>query len=426
MLTIHPTLPNFVRPSDHSTFSPSSTDIWTTCPFSIGWVRDHNIESIDTDDSKRGTLAHSYCEAVFHQKTNNVEIPVKLTMDLLAWEKTHPGDFEEIRNCAEVYSTVVIHWLVERRHEIGNILWWGLERGIPIFPEEGCFGTGDCVIVAEKATIIIDYKHGKKPVDADSEQLLSYAGGVARYLQNIPEDYQFISVVVQPRVEYAPKEARFSLEAINHHLTNIWNAIQASKKPDLEPCEGSHCFWCPAKRTPDLSKKCPAVAGRPLKAAQENFGQFLSDMNAPVAKLSDANPKRDAAMLKIMALMPLLEQITKDAEAEFLYRISQGEHIPGLSEKQVIGKREWAHDDIEAVAAHIKKYFPHAEPLRTVTSLKPLGEIEKMTGKNSMDPLTLRKVTKKLDVHDDKRKEVLGQLAAYGNLTNNIPNEDGN
>lgn len=426
MIQILPALPNFVRPSEHSIYSPSSTNIWRTCPFSINYVKSKNIPNIDTDDSIRGTYAHSYGEALFHERTSGTPIPVKLTMDLLAWEKKHPGDFEEIRNCAEVYVTVLLHWLTEKQHIVGEILWWGLERGIPIFPEEGCFGTGDCVIVGTNATVIIDYKHGKKPVDADSEQLLSYAGGVARHLVNIPNDYQFYSVVVQPRVEYAPKEARFDLEQINHHLTNIWNSIQESKKPDLEPCEGSHCFWCPAKRTPDLSKKCPAVAGRPLKAAQENFGQFLSDMNAPVAKLSDANPKRDAAMLKIMSMMPLLEQIAKDAEAEFLHRMSEGEHIPGLTEKTVMGKREWAHDDIDAVANHIQKYFPKCEAVRTVRSLRPLGEIEKITGKGSMDPLTLRRVTKKLDIHDDKRKEVLGQLAAYGNLMNNVPNEDGN
>lgn len=416
MITIHEALLNFVRPSDHSTFSPSSTDRWMACPYSI--KASEGIPSESSVYSEEGTLCHSVCEALFYEEYYGIPFPNDLTMQMLNWDMKKPGTSQEMMSCAHTYVDVVTHYL--NSDEIGEVIWWGLEKGIPIFPEEGCFGTGDCIIVGTKATATIDYKHGQgKNVQADSPQLKSYAAGVARHLTGLPDDYKFISVVVQPRTDIAPKTAEYSYNEIMHHLGLIWEAIQESKTAS-EPCEGSHCYWCPAKRTKDPTKKCPAIADKAFKVAQEDFGKFLEDMHVPNKSLANqTTERRDAAILKVISLLPLMKKIAEDGEAEFMYRMEKGETIPGVKLVEEPGKRQWVFDKDESMISALKVNFPDLNPVKEIpatTKLMTITEVEKIVGKNKCDGLTIKKITKKVKVEDSKVQEVLNELSSYNNM----------
>jgi hypothetical protein len=223
---------------------------------------------------------------------------------------------------------------------------------------------------------------------------------------------------VQPRTDATPKVHTYSHAELFNHLNEVSNAIMLSKQPDLEPVEGNHCFWCPARRTKDMNLKCKAIKEKALLVAKEDFGTFLKDMNAPVTNLTDPNSKRDAAIIKIISLLPLMQQIAKDGTEEFLDRIARGENIPGLVISHKEGRREWANDE-EYTISILKEAYPELEPIKTVTSLKTITEIEKIVGKNKMDKFTKKSLTKKLSIEDKKVQEVLGEMSAYGNLINN-------
>lgn len=410
-ITIEPGLLNFVRPSDHSTYSPSAADAWLACP-----ARKRLIEGIPSESSKyseEGTLAHSVCEAIFRQELYGIEFPADLNIQLAMLD----DQGAEMIDCAYTYYNVVTGWLNDEA-TIGKVLFFGLEQGIPVYPKQGCYGTADCVIIGERGAVIIDYKHGKgKNVGAQSLQLKVYLAGVFLHLHTFPEDYMFHAVVVQPRTDAAAKTHTYMREDIQEFSKEIARAIDASENPSAEPVEGNHCYWCPAKRTHDLSKKCPLILEKPMKLAQENFGKFLKDMEMPCVMTDElaSTPKRDAAMLKILALAPLVSRIAEDAENELMMRIERGEQIEGLQVYHEAGRRKLNVESIEDAEALLTPHFPGLKVSKTVTktSLRSITEIEKELGKGKLDPFCIKPLKKKVKVVDEKVRSILNDMRAY-------------
>jgi len=418
-LMVHPLLENFKRPTPHSIFSPSAGDRWMSCPYSIDATK--GIPEETSKYAEEGTLAHSVCEAVFRKNQFDIPFPPELSIQMIGYDDV------EMMECAEGYSQVVSHWL-SNQAIIGTVLSFGLERGIPIFPEEGCFGTADCLIIGTNAAVVIDYKHGKgKNVSANTLQLKVYAAGVARFLTNVPEGYKIYAVVYQPRTDQAPKETSYTMPELNQCLGDIWNAINKSKEAGLEPVEGSHCFWCPANRTKDLNFKCKAIKEKPLKLAQENFGKFLADMNTPVVKITDPNPLRDQAIIKIMALYPMMKRIAESGAEEFMMRMQDGEAIDGVRMIDDIGNRTInAENDADAAKIILEK-FPKVNPYKIIPEakkLRTLTDIEKEIGKNKLDSICVRKVKKRVDILDGKIRDILGEMEAYSRMITNSSEED--
>jgi hypothetical protein len=416
MIQIHNDFLRFKRPSDHSLFSPSSADRWleTGCSFSVNFAKD--IPNLSSKYSLEGTLAHSVCEAVFRQAYYGLDIPYDLQMQMLNY------DGIEMMDCAHAYVEVLTYWL-RNKEQIGEIVHFDLEMGIPVFPEESCFGTGDCIIIGTKGAAVIDYKHGKgKSVSADSLQLKVYAAGVAKYLRDIPEDYLVHAVVFQPRTDMAPKETSYNIPELNQFLGVIWSSIQKSKQVDLAPCEGSHCFWCPAKRTYDLKLKCPIFLEKPMKLAAENFSQFMVDMSAPIDHIGAPNRKRDEAIIKLRTLYPLIKEVVENSESEFLMRLQDGEVIEGVRMIEALGNRELNGENDAQKAALIVSVAPEIEVFKSIPAskkLRTISDIEKEIGKNKLDSICVRKRTLKVDVLDEKMRSVLGEMAAFGEMINN-------
>lgn len=413
-IKIHPSLKNFVKPDAHSKFSPSSADRWWGgCSYSIGAsvgiVEESSIYAVE------GTLAHSVCEAVFRQKEIGLPIPMDLTFSMLALKDR--GD--EMMGAAEEYYEVCRYWM-DNKDLVGDILWYGQERAIPVYPEKSCYGTGDFVIVGTKSSVVIDFKYGRKNVNADSKQLKVYAAGIARHLDGIPDDYKFHAVIFQPRVGNAVKEVTYSKQQMYADLGTIWQSLIQAEKKDLEPVEGSHCFWCPAKRTTDLKKRCQLILNKPLKVAQENFAKFMADSNL-MPDTVEKKVKRDEAIIKLMALLPAIEDIVSQSMEDFKRRLEAGEHIPGVILKEKLGNRKLnAENDTDAMKM-IKALYPDVNPLRveTKTSIRPIGDLEKELGKGSMDTLCVRKSTKVVEVLDEKTQSILSSMSDFAKSISN-------
>lgn len=409
---------SFVRPSDHSKYSPSAAERWMECPGSI-----QASEGIPEETSKYaelGTLAHSYCEAMVRQEFYGIPIPPHLNLQIAQ----QPDNGAEIEKCASEYVEVISYWLSNPK--LGRIIWWGLEKGVPIVPERGCFGTGDCIIVGSHGAAVIDYKHGKgKNVNANTLQLKVYAAGLAQHIQVTPgHAYPITAVVHQPRINDMAKEHEYRHEDLVAFIGDINAAIDKAEGVNPELCDGSHCFWCPARRTKDPSLKCQRIQQKAIDLANENFDKFLSDANhstpaaAPSAADMDIRRRRDEAIIKLMALMPHIEDVVSNAKEEFMHRLENGENIPGVQIKRKEGSRKINAENTEQAAMLIRQHFPNVNPVETVpakTKLRTLGSLEKELGKGRLDPLCIRPITKEVDVVDDKTRAILDSMSQFAN-----------
>lgn len=409
MITIHENLKNFIKPNAHSTFSPSSADRWLACSYSV--KKSEGIPEEERSYSVEGTIAHELCEAVYRKEMFGLAIPIELTMKTLQYSRN--GD--EMMEAAHGFFEVCDYW-TKNKDLVGDVIWFGQERAIPVFPEKGCYGTGDFIIVGTKASVVIDFKYGRKPVKADSLQLKVYAAGIARHIDNVPKDYRFYSVVFQPRVSGEVKETSYTVSEMYDFLGVIWEAIEKAGMKGLKPVEGNHCFWCKARRTMDLDKRCEAILEKPIKLANEAFDKFLADSNI-VPKANEDQKRRDEAIMKLMTLYPAIEAVVEQAKEDLKYRIENGENIEGVRLVAETGRREIRYETLEEAEKEIKKAFPHVEPLETVTKkkLKALGKLEKEIGigKGSLDPFCIKKIKKKVEVLDDKQKSILDSMTKF-------------
>lgn len=412
---------NFKRPSAHSKYSPSSGDRWleTGCSFSVGFIDTVRPEEEESSYSAEGTLGHSYGEALFRHTFYGLVVPLDLQMKLSMLED-HGA---EMHAAAVDYVEVCSFWL-NNYELIGDVIFMGQEVPTPIFAEKSCFGTSDFIIVGTKGAAVIDFKYGKgKNVKADTVQLKIYAAGLARFLHGVSRDYKIHVVIHQPRITSAPKEHFYTIGELYEFLEVIWRSILKAEQPNLQPIEGNHCFWCPARRTKNKDQKCPAILGQAGKLANENFDKFFADMSAPTdTMVTTANAVRDAAILKLHALYPLIKATVESTTAEIEWRLRNGEVINGFLLKDVVGNREIVGENAEEKAKLITSKFPHVQPWKQVPAtakLKTLSELEKEIGKQQFNTVCVKKVSKKVEVLDDRMQSVLGELSVFAQMINN-------
>jgi len=403
----------FVRPAAHSPYSPSSYDRWSAeaCPASVR-ISD-GIFLPEQDYTKRGTLAHSVAEAVFHKEAYFEEFPSKLLLDVGMWEREHPGDYANMLAHGYDYAQVIQEWMDPQK--VGKILWHGLEKALPIIPEKNVYGTGDCIIIGTKAAVVIDYKYGQKAVAPDSPQLKGYAVAIWRHLMDVPADYKFYTVVHQPNVSPIAKYAEVPADEIKRVFEDMWRAVDLSKDLSCGPKEGAHCFWCPAKRTSDPMKKCPAIKDRAINAAAENFSGFFKDIKGTVTVIDrDYEARRNAAAVKLLLMKDFLMDTIKDLEEEYSLRVSQGEVFPELSMETEFGNREWIEKDPKVLCNTLRATLPGFEPLKLIPAeykVKTITEIEKeLKNKTCLTGLTTQRGKKVLKIKNEATINLLSTM----------------
>jgi len=404
----------FVKPAPHAKYGPSGADRWMACPATIQFS-----EGIVEERSKyaeEGTLAHSYCEALIRHEFFGFPVPMHLNLQLAQTE----DQGEEMHRCALEYLDVISYWL--NNPALGKIVWWGLEKGVPVVPDRGCFGTGDCIVVGEKGAAVIDFKYGRgKNVAANTVQLKVYAAGLAQYLPVAPgSHYPVTAVIHQPRINDAAKEHEYALQELIDFIPVINQAIDKAEGVNPEAVDGSHCHWCPARRTNDPTRKCTRIKQKAIDLASNNFDKFLADSSVSLPAIpgqADTQlQKRDQAIVKLMALLPHIKDVVDNAKEEFMDRLERGEAIEGIKVKRKEGNRKInAENTIEAEKL-IRQYFPTCDPLKTVpatTKLRTIGDLEKELGKGKLDVVCIKKVTKEIEVIDSKTRQILDSMSQF-------------
>jgi hypothetical protein len=198
------------------------------------------------------------------------------------------------------------------------------------------YGTADAVLVGEDRLCIVDFKFGRKPVEADCNQLRAYAA-CALQTFDVSATAAIDLFVVQPRAlhEEGPVRRYSTTAADVQKWTHdvLLPAIKKTTRLDAPLVAGDHCTFCKG-----LSR-CPAVA---KKAEETSLAAFSS---TPVSwaeiTLPPAHRLSDEKLASILAAAPLFRSWLDAVEQEVTHRLREGGEVPGFTLEERRTHRKW-------------------------------------------------------------------------------------
>lgn len=249
-------------PSKHAVLSASSSHRWLNCNPSARL--ESEFEDRETEAAAEGTAAHALAE---HK--------LRKALKMRSRKPVSKFDSDEMDIHTDGYVEFVLESLAEAKQLCADpkVL---IEQRLDFscYVPDG-FGTGDCIIVADKLLHIIDFKYEQGVlVDAEKNpQMMLYALGAIRIfdcLYNIAE----VSMSI-----YQPRRENVSTWTISVKELNEWAEKTLKPRAELafkgegEYCPGSWCQFCKA------AIKCRARAEAKLQLAKYEFAQppLLSD-----------------------------------------------------------------------------------------------------------------------------------------------------
>ena len=234
-------------PSKHAVLSASSSHRWLNCNPSARL--ESEFEDRETEAAAEGTAAHALAE---HK--------LRKALKMRSRKPVSKFDSDEMDIHTDGYVEFVLESLAEAKQLCADpkVL---IEQRLDFscYVPDG-FGTGDCLIVADKLLHIIDFKYGQGVlVDAEKNpQMMLYALGALRIfdcLYNITE----VSMSI-----YQPRRENVSTWTISVKELDEWAEKTLKPRAELafkgegEYCPGSWCQFCKA------AVKCRARADAKL------------------------------------------------------------------------------------------------------------------------------------------------------------------
>ena len=177
-------------PNSHAVLSASSSHRWLNCNPSARLEQE--FDDRETVAAAEGTAAHALCE---HK--------LKRALKMRSKRPVSEFDSDEMEAYTDGYLEFVLEALEEARQNCKDPLVL-IEQKLDFscYVPDG-FGTGDCLIVADKVLHIIDFKYGMGVlVDAyENPQMMLYALGALRIFDSL-YDIETVSMsIYQPRRE---------------------------------------------------------------------------------------------------------------------------------------------------------------------------------------------------------------------------------
>lgn len=377
----------------HAILSASGSERWLTCTPSARLEADFPEESSSYADE--GTLAHSLAELHLRKFLGRVEDRVfKAAADKLAKNQLYA---HEMVDHVETYISVASERIsaAKARSKDAIVL---LEQRLDFSPwvPEG-FGTGDCVIVADKVLEIIDFKYGKGvPVSAiENTQMRLYALGALYSYGMIYDIDKVFMTICQPRLDSV------STDEITAADLYLWGDEYVKPRAELATAgkgvfvSGDHCRFCRARNT------CRARA----------------EANLALAKYDFAKPEL-LSHDDVAAILGKAEELQKWAADVQGYALDQAENhgvkFPGW--KLVEGRSNRKYSDADAVAkALLAAGYP--ETLIYEKSILGITAMEKAIGKKAINELPEGLIVKPpgkpvLVPESDKRPEISSTASA--------------
>ena len=335
-------------PGKHAVLSASSSHRWLNCNPSARLEQE--FEDRETEAAAEGTAAHALAE---HK--------LRKALKMRSRKPVSKYDSDEMDTYTDGYVEFVLEALEEAKQLCSDpkVL---IEQKLDFscYVPDG-FGTGDCLIVADRLLHIIDLKYGQGVlVDAvENPQMMLYALGTLRIfdcLYNITE----VSMTI-----YQPRRENVSTWTVSVEELNDWAEQTLKPKAELafkgegEYSPGAWCQFCKA------AVKCRARAEAKLQLAKYEF--------AKPPLLTDA---------EIGDILGKLDDLTKWANEIIAYAqdaaVSHGKQWPGYKLVESRTNRKYTDEDAVIEAARSAGYTDIFKK-----SLIPITEMEKLMGKKT-------------------------------------------
>ena len=335
-------------PGKHAVLSASSSHRWLNCNPSARLEQE--FEDHETEAAAEGSAAHALAE---HK--------LRKALKMRSRKPVSKYDSDEMDAHTDGYVEFVLEALEEAKQLCSDpkVL---IEQKLDFscYVPDG-FGTGDCLIVADKLLHIIDLKYGQGVlVDAvENPQMMLYALGALRIfdcLYNITE----VSMTI-----YQPRRENVSTWTVSVEELNDWAEQTLKPKAELafkgegEYSPGAWCQFCKA------AVKCRARAEAKLQLAKYEF--------AKPPLLTDA---------EIGDILGKLDDLTKWANEIIAYAqdaaVSHGKQWPGYKLVESRTNRKYTDEDAVIKAARSAGYTDIFKK-----SLIPITEMEKLMGKKT-------------------------------------------
>ena len=335
-------------PEKHAKLSASSAHRWMNCNPSANLEREFADKS--SEAAAEGSAAHALCE---HK--------LRKALKQRSTRPTSKYDSDEMEMYTDSYLEFVLEQIeIAKQHCADPFVLIEQRLDFSCYVPDG-FGTGDCLIVADKLLHIIDFKYGLGVlVDAeDNPQMMLYALGALQLFDAL-YDIDTVSMTI-----FQPRRENVSTWTISVSELEEWAEKTLRPKAELafkgegEFNPGPWCTFCKA------AVKCRARAEEKLALAQYEF--------AKPPLLTDE---------EIEDILSRLDDLTKWANEIAAYAqdaaINHGKQWNGY--KLVEGRSNRKYTDESAVIAAAT-----AAGYRDIfkKSLIPITEMEKLMGKKT-------------------------------------------
>ena len=335
-------------PNSHAVLSASSSHRWMNCTPSARLERE--FADRETEAAAEGTAAHALCE---HK--------LRRALKMRSRKPVSKYDCDEMDGYTDGYVEFVLEQFAQAKLECVDPLVLIEQRlDFSCWVPEG-FGTGDCLIVADKLLHIIDFKYGQGVlVEAEENpQMMLYALGALRLFDSLYDITEVSMSIYQPRRDNVSTWT-ISVDELNAWAENVLKPkAELAHKGEGNYLPGPWCQFCKA------AVKCRARAEEKLQLARFEF--------APPPLLSDE---------EIEEILTKLDDLTKWASEIQAYAqdaaINHGKVWQGF--KLVATRTNRRYTDEEAVIQAAKD-AGYTDIFRK--SLIPITEMEKLMGKKN-------------------------------------------
>lgn len=330
-------------PKKHAFLSASSSYRWLACPPSS--LACAEIQERASPYARQGTDAHSLCE---YKVSKALGLDVKNPTEDLEYFDA------EMDYCSDEYCNFVMEQYAQAKKLCSDPLIMLEERlDFSQWVPEG-FGTGDCVIVADRELHIIDYKHGLGILVESEEnpQLKCYALGAIYAYDGIYDIETVKMSIFQPRRDNVGTTVMGKAELLKWAENTLAPTAQLAMNGGGEYSAGEHCQFCKIKAT------CRKRAEYSLEMARYDFEM---PTNLDPHEIASILPKIDA-----------LVSWANDIKEYALRQALCGVKYPGY--KVVEGKSNRRFIDDAAVAAAVENagFDPYEKKLLGITAMTSL------------------------------------------------------
>ena len=343
----------------HAILSPSASHIWLRCTRAPRMCED--LPDQQTDYARQGTQAHSLCQYKLEKALGYDVRDPREELDLLD---------EEMESCSDDYVQFVMQLLSEMRQTCSDpVILIEQRLDFSEWVPDG-FGYGDCILVADGAMHVIDFKYGEGVlVDArENSQMMCYALGAINLLDNLYDISSVSMTIFQPRRENVSTWMQDKFELLGWADTVLKPAADLAYKGEGTFCAGEHCRFCRARAT------CRARAEYNLEFARYDF--------AMPDTLEDD---------EISAILSKIDSLTSWAADIREYALSQalsGKHFEGFKVVNGRSVRRYTSETDVAKAVSDAGFDPYERSILGITAMT------KLLGKRRFEEILGQFVTK--------------------------------